>query len=301
MDRTTCTLPGGYRDPEGELHRLAELVPLSGREECLLTQPGQTPAALVTEILAGCVRQLGTVSPLTPELARGLLVADRQYLLLKLREATFGDRVETTVRCPWPQCGAKVDVDFSLADVPIKEAAEPGPLHTLELSPEATLETSDGERHREIVFRLPVGADQEELSPRLAPGGGEAEALTLLLERCIRSIGPYEEPGFDLISQLSPSARSEIERRMEEVAPAVSLTMEATCPECGREFGIPFELQDFFFGELTISQDLLSREVHYLAYHYHWAEAEILEMPRDKRRRYIEVLADELERINSAV
>jgi hypothetical protein len=82
------------------------------------------------------------------------------------------------------------------------------------------------------------------------------------------------------------------------VAPRVELTMEAQCPECGREFAVPFDPQEFFFGELRTSRDLLYREVHYLAYHYHWGEQEIMAMPRDKRRRYIAVLADELEKLN---
>ena len=88
---------------------------------------------------------------------------------------------------------------------------------------------------------------------------------------------------------------------MEKIAPLVDLTMEAGCPECRRNFILPFNLQDFFFGELRISQDLLFREVHYLAYHYHWSEGEILQMPRDKRRKYIEILADEIEQLNNAI
>ena len=58
-----------------------------------------------------------------------------------------------------------------------------------------------------------------------------------------------------------------------------------------------FDPQAFLFVELRLSRDLLYREVHYLAYHYHWSEREIMAMPRDKRRRYIAVLADELEKL----
>ena len=100
INASTCTLPGGYLDDQGRLHRLVELAPLSGREEELLTRRGQAPAALVTEILSCCLRRLGTIAPVSREVARGLLVADRQYLLLKLREATFGEQIEATVQCP---------------------------------------------------------------------------------------------------------------------------------------------------------------------------------------------------------
>ena len=87
---------------------------------------------------------------------------------------------------------------------------------------------------------------------------------------------------------------------MQTVAPQVDLVMEAVCAECGREFDAPFDLQDFFFGELRVTSDLLRREVHYLAFHYHWSEHEIMEMPRDRRSRYIAVLAEEIERINDS-
>jgi len=38
----------------------------------------------------------------------------------------------------------------------------------------------------------------------------------------------------------------------------------------------------------------LYRDVHYLALHYHWSEDEIMSMTISKRKRYIEILEDEL-------
>jgi hypothetical protein len=300
MDEMDCLLPGGYVDQAGLVHRQAELAPLSGREEELLAgNHGPESASLVTTVLSRCVRRIGVISPVSEQVARDLLVADRQYLLLKLREATFGDQVQATLSCPWPDCGNKVDVDFSTLDIPIKESKDKGPTYQMELSPKAAFVDDGGEMYDEVVFRLPNGEDQEVTAPFLAEN--EAEALSLLLTRCIRSIGPLEGLGAEMIGKLSPLARMEIEREMEMVAPRVELTMEARCPECGREFAAPFNLQDLFFGELRTSRDLLYREVHYLAYHYHWGEQEIMEMPREKRRKYIEVLADEIERLNDAL
>ena len=56
---------------------------------------------------------------------------------------------------------------------------------TMSLSPEAAGEADEAQR--EIAFRLPNGADQEAVSPLLAEN--EAQALTLLLARCIQRIG----------------------------------------------------------------------------------------------------------------
>ena len=86
---------------------------------------------------------------------------------------------------------------------------------------------------------------------------------------------------------------------MKAVAPNVELNLTATCTECNREFTTPFDIHKFFFGEMQTSLDLLYREIHYLAYHYHWSEKEIIEMPREKRNHYINILVDEIERMNN--
>jgi hypothetical protein len=300
MNPIACSLPGGYADDFGVIHLEAEVMPLTGQEEELLSDAGKAvTAVLVTQILSRCVARIGGIVPVTDKIARSLLVGDRQYLLLKLREATFGDIVQSTVNCPWSECRQKVDIDFSLENVPIKTSTDKGPIYTAELSPEAAYVDEQGDQHRKVRFRLPNGGDQEALSSLIVTN--EALAQTKLLERCIKKVGPFDVSGTDIISHLSPNARMEIEKWMDTVAPKVELTFDADCPECQRQFSLPFALQDFFVGELSISQELLYREVHYLASHYHWSEREIMQMTRNKRRKYIEVLADEIERLNNAV
>jgi hypothetical protein len=296
MQAMTGVLPGGYWDPAGVLHREFELGVLTGREEELLAQTRRSESAsLVTMVLSRCVRRLGNISPLPEEVTRQLLVADRQYLLLKLRQSTFGDTVRASVFCPWPDCGKRVSLEFGIDDVPVEETAQPAPLYRMRLSAGASPE--DNPEEREITFRLPNGTDQESVSPLLAHN--EAEALSRLLARSIQQIGPYAPPGEERIAALSPAARAEIEAEMERVAPKVELTMDTTCSECGRDFAVPFELERFFFGELRTDSELLYRQIHYLAFHYHWGEGEIMAMPRDKRQTYIGLLADEIERLNN--
>ena len=300
MEKLTFRLPGGYVDKEGVVHQEVELVPLSGREEELLAgNHRQESASLVTIVLGRCLQRLGSISHISNDITRNLLVADRQYLLLKLREVTFGDHVQATLTCPWGDCSKRVDIDFSMKDIPIKKSKEKGSTHKMELSHEAAFIGSNNKEYIKIIFRLPNGADQEAISPILSEN--EARALSMLLARCIQSIGPLKNPGNKHISRLSPLARKEIESQMVKVAPHVELNMRANCPECSREFIIPFDLHSFFFGEFRTNIDLLYREIHYLAYHYHWSEREIMEMPREKRHKYIEVLADEVERLNNAI
>ena len=300
MDKLSFRLPGGYVDEKGRVHQEGEVAPLSGREEELLAgNHRRESATLVTAVLSCCLRRLGEISPISEEVVRNLLIGDRQYLLLKLREVTFGSQIQATISCPWPDCSKRVDIDFLTEDIPIKESKEKGPTYEMELSPEAAFVDCDHKEYTKIIFRLPNGADQEAISPLLSEN--EARALSMLLDRCVQSVGPLKNHGSALTGRLSPLARKEIESRMEKVAPCVELDLRADCPECGRAFTIPFDLHRYFFGEMRTSIDLLYREVHYLAYHYHWSEQEIMQMPREKRRKYIEVLADETERLNNAI
>jgi hypothetical protein len=281
-------LPGGYWDSAAKLHREFVLTALTGREEELLARarPPQT-ATLVTEVLSRCLVRLGTLSPVPPDVVRQLLVADRQYLMLKLRQQTFGDLVRASLICPWPDCGERVSIGFPISAVPVEEEQERAPSHRMTLSADGT----------EVAFRLPTGADQEELSAHLAVN--EAEALTTLLSRCVLRIGPAGPPDEDQVAALPASARLEIEDRMRLVAPKVEQSLEAVCSECGRTFAAPFDIHRFFFGELRTDATALYQEVHYLAYHYHWSESEIMAMTRDKRHTYIDVLANAIEVLNS--
>ena len=234
----TFLLPGGYRDLNGELHCEVELVPLSGREEERLAEDKpSTNAAALTVLLSRCVRRIGTISPISDEIVRRLLIADRYYLLLKLREATFGDHVQATVQCPWEACRKKVDIDFSLHDIPVRESAEKGPLYTRELSPEAACSNAPGEQYREVVFRLPNGEDQEAIAPMVEEN--EAEALAVLLARCIRRLGPLHDPGPEVIHRLSPFARAEIERHMPTSAALHSKSSAFQIHRMGREMQRP--------------------------------------------------------------
>lgn len=280
-------LPGGYWDPGGTLHREVELTPLTGRDEESLAGTHGDGAALVTAVLSRCVRRVGAISPVPPEVAAGLLVADRLYLLLRLRAACFGEQVRADVTCPWADCGKRVSLSFSLGDVPVVRSPDPRPAYTAALSDPVL---------GEVEFRLPTGADQQELAAVAAVD--ETRALTLLLARCVLRLGGRMAPP-ELVAALPAAVRTEIEQHLYDAAPRVEQAMDARCAECGRTFEAPFDIHRLLFGELRADAGRLFQEVHYLAFHYHWSEREVLELPRDRRRGYIELLGQTIEVLNN--
>ena len=81
---------------------------------------------------------------------------------------------------------------------------------------------------------------------------------------------------------------------MEAQAPQVTADMDIVCPECGRASSHDFELAPFLLDELGSGAQHILREVHTLAFNYHWTEAEILDMPSSRRHAYLGLLQREM-------
>jgi len=240
--------------------------PLSGHEEEWLASNRRLPNALVvTRLLNSCVLRIDD-EPAPKDLAQRMLVGDRDYLLLQLRRLTLGDRVRAVLNCP--ACGSKMDADLDAASVPVESRPQAEVRHYIEVGA------------RTVSFRLPIGADQEAVVD-LDPDAAVAE----LLRRSILDDGG---------TPLSAAEQAVVIAAMERIAPEVFPELQLTCPECDHEFEMPFDIASFFFDEMRIAGGQLFREVHTLAFYYHWTESEILGLTRERRRMYLSLLSDAL-------
>jgi hypothetical protein len=271
------TLPSGYIDQDGILHRELELLPLTGRhEEFLHGLATDTPSSkVITGLLGRCIGRLGSLAAMTETVARDMLVADREYAVMRLFELTCGDTLPAILHCPGDDCRAPMEVMLSVADMATDQRPIAARYFQRRLS---------SEPFREIQFRLPTGADQE----ALAGMEDENRAVSMLLARCT---GLDESE----IEVLTEPERHEIEADMEQFAPR-DMEVEATCPDCGRTFSGQADWPIYCLSQLISQSADLEREVHLLAWHYHWSEADVLALPRAKRRRYIDLIEEELQR-----
>jgi hypothetical protein len=276
------TLPGGCWI-EGTLHREVGLRPISGRDENFLLDAGHLllPAHRATALIARCLERLGPPGPVTLETVRSLTVGDREALLLHLRRLTLGDRLQGVVDCPIADCGEKLDLDLKVGDLLLP------PYEDHRRSYEAVV-ADNGSDYR-VRFRLPTGADQEAVAV-VARTDSEA-AAELLLHRCVESV--TREDG-EPVETLPPAVADRISDVMSELDPQAELTLSLTCPACERAFLAPFDTASYLFRELDGRVKRLYREVHLLAFYYHWSEAEIIDMPDRKRRLYLELLEEAL-------
>ena len=289
MFTQTFTLPGGYVDEHGVTQRQVELSPVTGFEEEYLANvgPAVCSASVVTGLLARCIQRVGTLEPVTTSLVTDLLVGDRDFLMLKLREITCGNKLDAVLFCPDPECGKPMDVTLNLDDFAPEMKPVSDRLFTLELP------ADEGETGSfSIEFRLPTGADQETAAPWIS--GDEESAVCQLLARTITRVNDETAVDQETVRALPPKVRIEIEERMEKLAPHVTIELETSCVECRKPFTTLVDLTSFFLAEMKQSRQSLEREFHFLAWHYHWRESEILALTRKKRRRYIELIQEEL-------
>jgi hypothetical protein len=265
------TLPGGLVLEDGRRFSQAELRPLSGHEEEWLARHPRVPSAVaVTYLLSACLLRLDDQPVHRAQVGR-LLVGDRDYLMLHLRRLTLGDTIRAVLTCQ--ACTAKMDVDFQAADVPIEYRPQTAASYTLDLA------TGAGPG-RTVRFRLPTGADQEAVL-----GLAGEQAVEALLARCL-----LDEGGAALLH----SEQNVVIEAMEKLAPQLELELELVCPECGHTFMTLFDTTLFFLSEMSTNARQLVREVHHLAFHYHWSEAEILSLTRSRRHLYLSLLSETL-------
>lgn len=251
-------LPGGLLRGE-ERYRDALLFPLSGRIELALSPQEDEAASLparVSHAIASAVASIGGKC-VTPDLAAELCVADRQFLMHRIAEQLGGALRWVTASCSG--CSAKFDFSFELSDLPVREAGTDFPL--------LRVETEGGP----LTFRVPNGRDQEAAVTACDPDA------RWLLDRCL------VEGSRELIAGLGAAGLASCESALEELSPAVLTSVQAECPECGLPQAVPID--PYFI--LERSAEGILEDVHRLASHYHWTEADILALPTERRRFYL--------------
>jgi hypothetical protein len=277
-------LPGGFF-ANGEHCREVHLRAPTAEEQVFLTEEcgALVPAQWATEVLTRCIEQLGPDREVSRSAIRALTVGDREALLIHLRRLMTGDRLTCVLACPSVPCGERLELDLDAADLLLPCYDAVAQLHELSMSAEGTAPVT-------VRFRLPTGGDQEAaaLLARTNPAG----ATDLLLRRCLQSVTPGRDSG----GALPEALRDQVSDRMAELDPQAEITLRVTCPACGHVFRANFDTASFLMEELRVEARALFREIHQLAYHYHWSPAEILAMSARTRRRYLQLLEDELVR-----
>jgi len=241
------------------------LRPLTGADELLVQEAmaaGAPRAATTTELLGGCMAEPGEAA------AEDLCVGDREALLLHLRRAAFGERIEAVVACP--RCQERLDLELRTSDL-LLPPGEAGRAR-FEVSVEA-----DGAGWRTVLRRV-TGADQQ------AVLGAENPAAALL-RRCVVELVRDDGVAWPVEDITDELARA-LDEALRHSDPQAEIRLDLACPACGHAFTAPFDPTAQLFAELAAESDLLLREVAAIARAFHWRERDILALPRGRRRAY---------------
>lgn len=108
------TLPKGYVDEEGRLHKKGTLRLATAADEILpLKDPRvqNNPAYLTIILLSRVVTKLGTVEDINPRVVEGLFVEDAAYLQEFYRRINAGEQLTISTKCP--HCSENVEVGLN--------------------------------------------------------------------------------------------------------------------------------------------------------------------------------------------
>ncbi len=108
------TLPMGYVDPEGNLHREGTMRLATAADEIApLKDPRvhNNPGYLLLILLSRVVTRLGTVEHINPKVMEGLFAADLAYLQDLYRR--INESGQNTVRTQCPHCQQQFEVELT--------------------------------------------------------------------------------------------------------------------------------------------------------------------------------------------
>jgi hypothetical protein len=288
------------------------MQPLSAEKILALWETGRPQHALD--------RALTILAAATPGTNRDTLadlsIGDRDARLLQLRSMVLGPHAEGFAECP--RCAERLEFPLETAALEGRAPSRPPDVFS-------RYETeTNGAR---INFRLPTSRDLAEVVA--APDS--AQALRRLVGRCIftpnegsspdchpeprrrrgtsqsvskyassgldpnapdtRFLGALRQPRDDRMRELPDETIEAISAAMLEADPQAETILHLTCPACGHEWDLLFDVVDFFWREISAQAQRLLREIDALARAYGWTEREILNLPAQRRQTYLEMLA----------
>jgi hypothetical protein len=266
-------LRNGWRSDGAVALQLA-VRPLTGGDEMQLEeQSSLTPAAWANRLLAACTLDLASGSPVGLPVVRTLSLGDRERLLLAAYAANFAGTADMVLNCGKNGCGETIELQLDLATF---LAERPGRGDGAQ-----TFTIAEGET--QVTCHLPTAGDLEAVAElgRTNP----AAAADALVARCLvaasEPTGPRDPPLLDRLAK-------EVERR----DPDAEIRIAVTCPSCGTAVQALLDAGAILRARCAMGEGIHA-EVARLARVYHWSEAEILALPRQRRRRYLDLAASQ--------
>lgn len=242
------TLPVGFVDGEGKVHRQVTLRKMTGRDEALLADPAnqRNGGRLVTALLHSCVVRLGELDTVRRGDIEAMYSVDRNFLLIRLRSFTFGAELPAAYSCP--SCGDRFEQVEDLDALPVRMLADGEQPDDVAVELRDGYLDRDGSVHTALTMRLARGSDETAAAPQMRKNASLGK--NALLARCLKSLGdlpPHrlDALGTKILADLTLTDRRLIDRSFNENAPGIDLVRELDCPSCGHEMRASLDMTNF--------------------------------------------------------
>jgi hypothetical protein len=232
------------------------------REDLDVELDAESDPHAVSAILTRCVARADDQS-LDARFLWAMEVGARIECLLRIAALGGAGAFSVRVRCLSATCGEPLELDLTLEE----------------------LLALRGDQHAPLV------ADVGGVTRRLRAPTGEDQLAWLAnsyddLDHAARDLAGslLEERA---LAPLTDADVEAIERSLSAHDPFVEFFVRVACPHCSTETEHEVDLASLALGKLREARDALIGEIDVLASRYHWTEAEILEIPRRRRARYL--------------
>lgn len=194
-----------------------------------------------------------------------LPIAERNLLLLRLHELSFGSLLSAFAVCP--TCGAQLEFAVPVAAMTSRlQSQVPGAMIAW---------TADGRQ-----YQLRAVTTDDLLASLDVPDMSAAQEC--ILSRCLQ-VSPAPD------GQRS-SAAPEVVQKFEHLHIAAELSCAIDCPGCSSHEILDLDIARFLWTEVRRAARELLGEIHQLACAYGWSERAIAQMAPNRRAAYLEIL-----------
>jgi len=206
-----------------------ELREMTGAEESLLTNRRlMKDGEAVNQVLKNCIVRLGEKTEVTGNDVLDLLSGDRLYILVRLRQISFGEDMDLSLTCPNKDCGEITELQVGLE----------------------ALEVTGYGKNREFIFELPRSKKQVvfclldgHMEKRLASLKEPSIHAAMLMR--IKEIDG-KAPNKNSLEELPAFDLTALRQEMQRVDGGIDTTVNAICASCGTRIVTRLEAEPAF-------------------------------------------------------
>ncbi len=193
-----------------------------------------------------------------------LSIGQRDSLLMKVRQATFGDKIEAYIECP--HCQERLEFTLPCDALGSHSREERQTTKTI---------VCEGMKFH---IRCPDSRDMA----KVATSQHVSEAKQILFTRCVT---PTDTTKY-VFQELPGTVQTALVDELASLDPQAEMLINLACPSCEHTWQGLFDIVSFFWIEIQVKARRLLQEIDVLARTYGWAETDILHMTNTRRALY---------------